>query len=197
MQGLLQCIGSLFPRRINIYWCALAVLQTPASCSNLPKLFPFLQPSTLSSTLFPVPISKYPTSSSRSFAITAKKKYYSLILYQSHSDITTLYILKYHKHSFCFTIQKLHISLLVILHLPVDILFNYILILNFHRIFLAVIFHSRYVVFSCFVGLSVLVCRVAGGSSFIPAKWTVKIPIGGQIQILTTKHTQHTHNPRV
>ena len=52
-QGLLQCIRSLFSRRINIYWCVLAVLQTPASCSNLPKLFPFLQPSTLSSTLFP------------------------------------------------------------------------------------------------------------------------------------------------
>ena len=39
--------------------------------------------------------------------------------------------------------------------------------------------------------LNVLVCA-GWPTSFIPGKWTVKIPIGGQIQILTTEHAQHT-----
>ena len=60
-------------------------------------------------------------------------------------------------------------------------------------------------VFPCYVCRSmlylVLFHILFGGSmfwcagwptSFIPGKWTVKIPIGGQIQILTTEHAQHT-----
>ena len=51
--------------------------------------------------------------------------------------------------------------------------------------------------FDVLLGCSVFWCARGwwpGGSSFIPAKWTVKIPIGGQIQILTTQHTQHTQH---
>ena len=56
------CVASLSSWCKYRYWCwVLAVLQTLASCSNLlPKLFPFLQPSTLLHTYSTlVPISKY------------------------------------------------------------------------------------------------------------------------------------------
>ena len=57
---LLQCIFLLLSADKYILVRPACPADTAPFCPNLPKLFPFLQPSTLSSTL--VPISKYPTS---------------------------------------------------------------------------------------------------------------------------------------